>query len=493
MVESCQKKPDIDEFFSFLQSAFHPLQTEELDTFVRNIFEYDDRGRLYNCLLTLVPYERLPIDAEDLSSRKTYARPVLIRQYRSLRFANKEGNICRLTPNSAFVPVRDSAVASISTSKVQDFNSYATLTEAQKKTVTPVEEKNFLNQIVIQCLDSLETDVETNTTHATLLAVDPTWLIRVSQHTCDRKAVANLCIQYGSQIFYDPSFRNAYELWSNPSVLLAFLKAQRVLVVSDIFTSSTLRSTQGTPMSFPNLALESADNVENVSKPINPRMERFSSEVKSSSILKQQIAAVVEKINYDIRPQRDQIPEENIVPRISYLTSTTTSTKSSPIPESTTTNTTEVLKELNDIQENKSRKNVEKATAATEEMLRGHHKPVEGTTATSEKESIKEEVDLEVNGDEKVEAEERIELESSDSEKELSELIDFLKREHPPEDTPEKRVKIKRIRTLLDTWQQEWRILNKAISNAESNSGRGQNSKTKTTSVNLSRNKRTRT
>lgn len=80
-----------------------------------------------------VPYERLPIDAEDLSSRKTYARPVLIRQYRSLRFANKEGNICRLTPNSAFVPVRDSAVASISTSKVQDFNSYATLTEAQKK------------------------------------------------------------------------------------------------------------------------------------------------------------------------------------------------------------------------------------------------------------------------------------------------------------------------------------------------------------------------
>lgn len=53
MVKSCQKKPDIDEFFSFLQSAFHPLQTEELDTFVRNIFEYDDRGRLYNCLLTL--------------------------------------------------------------------------------------------------------------------------------------------------------------------------------------------------------------------------------------------------------------------------------------------------------------------------------------------------------------------------------------------------------------------------------------------------------
>ncbi|EPY49766.1 hypothetical protein SPOG_03241 [Schizosaccharomyces cryophilus OY26] len=424
MVDVHNKKPDIEEFFSFLQNAFQPLEAHVLDSYVRNPFDHDGQGGPFRCLITLVPYEALPLGVHELAIRKPYVRPVLIRPYRTLRFANNEGYVCKLNSELSFTPIETITPAYKDRPATR---RYINLNNYQKSTVLPIDEKNFSNQIVVQLLDSLETDLDVNSTRATLLAIDPNWLCQVSKLTCGRKYIANLCIQYGSQIYYDPSYRNAYEIWSNSLLLAAFIHTQRALILPDLFSISMRKSIERfqslSPENFslpkiipgiqqdPDFLLQNPLDQQNISNPLpsNPT-KKSSSPVRS---------------------------DQNVLQNIAFITTTNISPRSPGSPKydgSSQVTKPPILQEL-------------------------HLQNVVSNDSTEE-EQIESEPAME---------EQRLD-ESSDSEQEFTELLSFLNRKGDSEGVTVQREKLFKARNFLETWQKEWKMLDRAINNAEQSS-----------------------
>ncbi|EPX72064.1 uncharacterized protein SOCG_03996 [Schizosaccharomyces octosporus yFS286] len=416
MVDAQHKKPDIEEFFSFLQNAFHPLDANLLDSYVRNPFDHDGQGGPFRCLITLVPYEALPLNVHEVANRKPYVRPVLIRPYRTLRFASNEGYVCKLTPESSFTPIETITPAYKGRPASR---RYISLNNYQKSTVLPLNEKNFSNQVVVQLLDSLETDLDVNSTRATLSAVDPNWLCQVSNLTCSRKSIANLCIQYGSQIYYDPSYRNAYEIWSNSLLLAAFIHTQRALILPDLFSISIRKS-----------------------------LERFHSQSPEYPSLPQPTLEIQQE---DTKP-----PLENRLDQ--QDTTNTFPTKKSPSPNKSDQHVLQNIAFITTTNVSpKSPKHDVPSQIAKSPILQELHLQNVPSNDSTEEEQVESEPAMD---------EEQLN-ESSDSEEEFTELLDFLNRKKDCEEVTAQRDKLFKARSFLESWQKEWKLLDRAINNAQ--------------------------